>query len=129
MDRPWPFAIDPTSPVPPYEQLRTQVLDGVRAGTFPPGAQLPTVRRLAEELGIAPNTVARSYRELERDEVIETRGRNGSFIAATGDATHRQAQAAASAFAERVRQLRLPEDEAIELVRRALAHSPHRNGE
>lgn len=128
MDGRWPFRIDAASPVPPYEQLRVQVLEGVRAGTFPPGAQLPTVRRLAEELGIAPNTVARSYRELERDEVIETRGRNGSFIAATGDATQRQAAAAASVYAERIRQLRLPEDEAVELVRRALALSPHRNG-
>jgi DNA-binding transcriptional regulator YhcF (GntR family) len=128
MDGPWPFAIDAASPVPPYEQLRVQVLDGVRAGTFPPGAQLPTVRRLAEQLGIAPNTVARSYRELERDEVIETRGRNGSFIAATGDVAQRQGLAAATAYAERIRQLRLPEDEAVELVRRALALSPHRNG-
>ncbi len=128
MDGRWPFRIDAASPVPPYEQLRVQVLEGVRAGTFAPGAQLPTVRRLAEELGIAPNTVARSYRELERDEVIETRGRNGSFIASTGDATQRQAAAAAAAYAERIRQLRLPEDEAVELVRRALAHSPHPNG-
>jgi DNA-binding transcriptional regulator YhcF (GntR family) len=127
MERPSPFTIDPASAVPPYEQLRVQILEGVRAGTLPPGTQLPTVRRLAEELGIAPNTVARSYRELERDEVIETRGRHGSFIAA-GDATQRQAVAAAAAYAERMRQLQLPEDEALELVRRALTHSPHRNG-
>ncbi len=123
MDGRWPFSIDSASSVPPYEQLRVQVLEGVRSGAFPPGAQLPTVRRLAEQLGIAPNTVARSYRELERDEVIETRGRNGSFIASTGDATQRQAAVAAAAYAERIRQLHLPEDEAVELVRRALAHS------
>ena len=128
MTGPLAFAIDAASAVPPYEQLRVQILEGVRTGALSPGAQLPTVRRLAEELGIAPNTVARSYRELERDEVIETRGRNGSFIAATGDATQRQAAAAASAYAERIRQLRLPEDEAVELVRRALAHSPRRDG-
>lgn len=127
MERPLPFTIDAASSVPPYEQLRVQVIEGVRAGTLPPGAQLPTVRRLAEHLGIAPNTVARSYRELERDEVIETRGRHGSFVAA-GDATQRQAVAAASAYAERIRQLRLPEDEAVELVRRALAHSAPANG-
>ena len=128
MTGPLAFAIDAASAVPPYEQLRVQILEGVRTGALSPGTQLPTVRRLAEELGIAPNTVARSYRELERDEVIETRGRNGSFIAATGDATQRQAAAAASAYAERIRQLRLPEDEAVELVRRALAHSPRRDG-
>jgi DNA-binding transcriptional regulator YhcF (GntR family) len=126
MERPSPFSIDAASAVPPYEQLRVQILESVRAGTLPPGTQLPTVRRLAEELGIAPNTVARSYRELERDEVIETRGRHGSFIAA-GDATQRQAVAAAAAYAERIRQLRLPDDEALELVRRALFHFPHSN--
>jgi len=129
MDRPRQFIIDATSPVPPYEQLRVQILEGVRTGALPPGGQLPTVRRLAEELGIAPNTVARSYRELERDEVIETRGRNGSFISSAGDAAQRQAAAAAATFAERIRQLRLPEDEALELVRRALAHFPHRQGD
>jgi DNA-binding transcriptional regulator YhcF (GntR family) len=128
MNAPLPFAIDGASAVPPYEQLRVQILEGVKAGSLPPGTQLPTVRRLAEELGIAPNTVARSYRELERDEVIETRGRNGSFIAASGDATQRQATAAAAAYADRIRQLRLPADEAVELVRRALAQSPRRNG-
>ena len=128
MDGHWPFRIDAASPVPPYEQLRVQVLEGVRAGTFQPGAQLPTVRRLAEELGIAPNTVARRSRKRERGELSETRGRNGSFSAAPGAATQRQAVAAASLYAERIRQLRLPEDEAVELVRRALALSPHRNG-
>ncbi|WP_165067320.1 GntR family transcriptional regulator [Marisediminicola senii] len=114
------LVIDPSSATPPYEQLRVQVIDAVRAGTLVPGTKLPTVRRLAEDLGIAPNTVARSYRELERDEVIETRGRNGSFIAATGDAEHRQAQLAATAYVERVRQLRLGTDEALALVRAAL---------
>ena len=122
------LTLDPASAVPTFLQLRAQLIDRVRSGELKPGTRIPTVRALAEELGIAPNTVARSYRELERDEVIETRGRNGSFIAATGDATQRQAAAAASAYAERIRQLRLPEDEAVELVRRALAHSPRRDG-
>lgn len=114
------LVIDPASSVPPFEQLRAQVIEAVRTGELVAGAKLPTVRRLAGDLGIAPNTVARSYRELERDEVIETRGRNGSFIAATGDATHRQAQAAATAYAERIRQLRVTPAEGLELVRTAL---------
>ncbi|MHC5794613.1 GntR family transcriptional regulator [Lacisediminihabitans sp. FW035] len=112
--------VDPGSSVPPYEQLRVQVIDAVAAGTVAPGAKLPTVRGLADALGIAPNTVARSYRELERDAVIETRGRAGTFIAASGDATTRQAQEAAAAFAARIRQLRLDPAEAVELVRAAL---------
>ena len=112
--------VDQHSPTPPYEQLRVQVLEGVRTGTLSPGDKLPTVRRLAEDLGLAPNTVARAYRELELDEVIETRGRLGSFIAATGDPTHRQAQLAAVAYAERTRALGLPAHEALEIVTRAL---------
>lgn len=114
------FTVDPASSVPPFEQVRAQVIDAVAAGSLKPGAKLPTVRSLAGDLGVAPNTVARSYRELERDGVIETRGRNGSFVAATGDATRREAQAAAAAFAERIRQLRIEPEDALVLVRAAL---------
>jgi DNA-binding transcriptional regulator YhcF (GntR family) len=113
--------VDPGSPVPPYEQLRVQVIDAVAARAMVAGAKLPTVRGLADALGIAPNTVARSYRELERDAVIETRGRAGSYIAASGDATQRQAQDAAAVFAARIRQLRVDPADALELVRAALA--------
>jgi DNA-binding transcriptional regulator YhcF (GntR family) len=78
------------------------------------------VRQLAHDLGLAPNTVARAYRDLERSEIIETRGRHGSFIAASGDATHKQAIEAARVFALRVRELGVPVPEAIELVSSAL---------
>ena len=114
------YSIDPTSKVPPFEQLRAQVIEAIRDGTLTPGARLPTIRTLADELGVAPNTVARSYRELESDEMIETRGRSGSFVSVTGDATQRQAQAAAIAYAQRMRQLRVDPGAAIELVRAAL---------
>jgi DNA-binding transcriptional regulator YhcF (GntR family) len=114
------LTIDQHSPVPPFEQLRVQVIEAVRSGAMAPGDKLPTVRRLAEDLGLAANTVARAYRELEHDEVIETRGRLGSFIAATGDATHRQAQLAAAAYAERVRALGVGTDDALAMVRAAL---------
>jgi DNA-binding transcriptional regulator YhcF (GntR family) len=113
-------AVDLGSSVPPYEQVRMQVIEAVDRGSVVAGAKLPTVRTLADALGIAPNTVARSYRELKRDAVIETRGRAGSFIAASGDATQRQAQEAAAVFAARIHQLRLDPAEALELVRAAL---------
>ena len=114
------LAIDATSATPPFEQLRAQIIAAVRDGSLVPGARLPTVRKLAGELGLAANTVARTYRELERDEIIETRGRHGSFIAATGDATHKQAQLAASAFAERMLQLGIPADDALAMITAAL---------
>lgn len=114
------FRIDASSAVPPFEQLREQIRSAAADGSLPVGAKLPTVRALADQLGIATNTVARSYRELEQDEVIETRGRNGSFIAAFGDASHRQAQLAADTFARRIRQLQVDPDAAIDLAKAAL---------
>lgn len=114
------LVVDPNSTTAPFEQIRMQVIDAVRSGALTPGDKLPTVRRLAEDLGLAPNTVARSYRALEQDEVIETRGRLGSFIAATGDATHRQLQVAAVAYADRAKSLGVPADEALAIVRAAL---------
>jgi len=118
------LTIDEHSPTTPFEQLRQQVVDAVRTGTAAPGDKLPTVRRLADELGLAPNTVARAYRELEQGEVIETRGRLGSFIAATGDPTRRQAQRAAAEFAERMRGLGLDAQDALALAAAALGIRP-----
>lgn len=114
------LVVDPQSSVPPYEQVRSGVIALVQSGALVAGSKLPTVRALAHELGLATNTVARAYRELETERVIETRGRNGSFVLASGDSIHRDAQAAARAYAERVAQLGIPRDEALALVAAAL---------
>lgn len=114
------LVIDPTSATPPFEQLRAQVIAAVRTGEMSPGQKLPTVRGLAADLGLATNTVARAYRELEHDEVIETRGRQGSFVSATGDATQRHLQLAARAFADRAAQLGIAPEEARRVVSAAL---------
>ncbi|MET8245371.1 GntR family transcriptional regulator [Streptomyces sp. NPDC005202] len=105
---------------PPYEQVRAQISEQARSGALPVGYRLPTVRGLAESLGLAANTVAKAYRALEADGVIETRGRNGTFVAAAGSAAEREAAAAARAYAERVRRLGLDEDAALAAVRDAL---------
>lgn len=104
----------------PYEQLRAQIAEGARAGRLPVGFKLPTVRGLAEELGLAANTVAKAYRALEGDGVIETRGRNGTFVAAAGDSAAREAAAAAQAFADRAHRLGLSQGEATAAVGEAL---------
>ncbi|MFF5446582.1 GntR family transcriptional regulator [Streptomyces sp. NPDC012888] len=104
----------------PYEQLRAQIAERARSGGLPAGYKLPTVRGLAEELGLAANTVAKAYRALEADGVIETRGRHGTFVAAAGDATAREAAAAAQAYAERARRLGLTFDEAVSTAVEAL---------
>ncbi|MCS5717500.1 GntR family transcriptional regulator [Herbiconiux sp. CPCC 205763] len=97
-----------------------RIRDAVASGELAAGVRLPTVRALAAELGLAVNTVARSYRELETDALIETRGRLGSFVAATGSPAHRELQAAARAFADRAESLGVDPTEALDLARAAL---------
>ncbi|MFI6208649.1 GntR family transcriptional regulator [Streptomyces sp. NPDC051041] len=104
----------------PYEQLRAQISEQARSGALPVGYRLPTVRGLAESLGLAANTVAKAYRALEADGVIETRGRHGTFVAAAGTAAERELAAAAQAYAERARRLGLGQDAALAAVRDAL---------
>jgi DNA-binding transcriptional regulator YhcF (GntR family) len=74
------LTIDPAAPVPPYEQLRQQITALVLANALAPGDRLPSIRQLANDLGIAGGTVARAYRELEADGVVATRGRHGTLI-------------------------------------------------
>jgi DNA-binding transcriptional regulator YhcF (GntR family) len=105
------------APDPPYQQIRAQIAAQVAAGELPPGARLPSVRALAEELGLATNTVARAYRELEHSGVVSTRGRNGTVV--TGDGRDRAAKEAAATYADVMRALGVRQDEALELVRRA----------
>ncbi|WP_345009729.1 GntR family transcriptional regulator [Streptomyces shaanxiensis] len=105
----------------PYEQVRAQISEQARSGVLPVGYRLPTVRGLAESLGLAANTVAKAYRALESDGVIETRGRNGTFVAAAaGSAAERELASAAQAYVERARRLGLPETDALAAVRDAL---------
>lgn len=114
------ISIDTSSATPPFEQLRVQLMDQIKSGQLAGGARLPTVRKLAEDLGLAPNTVARTYRELESDGFIATRGRNGSFVTPQGDPAHQQAQEAARAFSERIRKLGISAADALTYVTAAL---------
>lgn len=111
------LVIDATSGNPPYDQIRKQIAQRVASGELPPGTRLPTVRALAESLGVAPNTVARAYRELEHSGVVTTRGRHGTIV--NGDERDRAAKEAASAYADAMGALGVRQDEALELVRRA----------
>lgn len=72
--------IDQHSAVPPYEQLREQITTLVLAGALTPSDRLPTIRQLANDLGLAGGTVARAYRELESDGVVTTHGRHGTRV-------------------------------------------------
>lgn len=112
------ITIDITLAEPPYDQVKRQISQLVAAGELRPGDKLPTVRRLAADLDLAPNTVARAYRELEAAGVLDTRGRAGTFI--TGDERSRAARQAAVEYAQRARELGLSPQEALGLVERSL---------
>src|SRR6202034_2308619 len=75
------FALDLHSGVPVYRQLIDQVRGGIASGTLTAGDQLPTVRQLAVDLAINPNTVLRAYRELELGGMLETHQGTGTFVA------------------------------------------------
>lgn len=108
------FRIDPHASVPPYDQLKQAVIADVDAGKLAAGTKLPTVRALAAELGLAPNTVARAYRELEALGVLDTRGRSGTFV--SGDGVERAAREAAAAYLARLADLGLTRADAIALL-------------
>ncbi len=74
------FRRDMASGVPVYRQIIDQILGGIAAGTLGPGDQLPTVRQLAVDLAINPNTVVRAYRELEIRGVLSTQQGVGTFV-------------------------------------------------
>ncbi|AXK34019.1 GntR family transcriptional regulator [Streptomyces armeniacus] len=114
------IGIDTGAAEAPYEQLRAQIAEQARGGTLPVGYRLPTVRGLAGELGLAANTVAKAYRALEADGVVETRGRNGTFVAAAGAAADRELAEAAQAYARRARRLGLDRAAARAAVEDAL---------
>lgn len=98
------LSVDGKSSTAIFEQLRVGVIGAVRDGRLPAGARLPTVRELAGDLGLAVNTVARTYRELETAGIVETRGRQGTFVARR-DPTDAAMAAAARVYADTARAL------------------------
>jgi DNA-binding transcriptional regulator YhcF (GntR family) len=120
--------VDPSSSLAPYEQIRTQIVEMASADVVADGQRLPTIRQLAGDLGLADGTVARAYRELEREGWIQTRGRHGSFVARPPsippidrDGAIRDA---ATAFARRVAQTGSDPQRALKLAREALRSLP-----
>ena len=114
--------IDPESPVPPYEQIRSQIATMATTGVLREGTRLPSIRQLAADLGLAGGTVARAYRELEQAGVILTRGRHGTYVGAARPpaAADGELDAAAQVFAVRAIQLGADRTLALETVRRAM---------
>src|SRR5579875_2947853 len=108
--------IDHESSVAPYEQVRSQIAERIRTGELVIGTRLPTVRQLAGDLGLAVNTVARAYRELEQSGLVQSRGRAGTFVS-TSDLAKARVEAAAQSYARVIRAAGVPVDEAIRVLR------------
>jgi GntR family transcriptional regulator len=118
------FRLNPSSGVPIYLQLMEQIKHATETGALKSGDQLPTIRRLAEDLVMNPNTVVRAYRELQHEGVIELRHGSGAFVselAASHAPVTRKAQTIVQAALERLMALGLTEDEARRLFENELA--------
>jgi GntR family transcriptional regulator len=120
------FRPNPSLGVPIYLQLMEQVKHAIETGALRPGDQLPGMRPLAEELVINPNTVAKAYRELEHDGVIELRHGAGAFVAGTAGAKKatdnvRAGQAVVAAAIEKLRARGVTDEEIRRLFEAELA--------
>ena len=125
-------SIDPKSAVPIYRQITDQVRWRVAAGVFAPGDKLPSVRDLATQLLVNPNTIAKVYRDLERDGLLETRRGDGTYISAGASALaeserSRIVEDRLRSIARDIRAFGLSTQAAMDLFRRILSgESPHR---
>lgn len=118
--------VETASPVPPFEQIRTQIMTMIASGVLPKGTRLPTIRQLAADLELAGGTVARAYRELEAAGAIVTKGRHGTFVEldgasrSEGDHKKQLLRDAARAFALQVTQIGATPAESLAEAEKAL---------
>lgn len=120
------FRLNQSSGVPLYLQLMEQVKHAVETGALQEGDQLPTIRSLAEELVMNPNTVVRAYRELEHEGVLELKHGSGAFIKESGVSRARlihKAQAVVQSAVERLTVMGLTEDELRRVFENELAQA------
>jgi len=110
-------------PEPPYVQIRAQITRLISAGKLVEGTPLPTIRQLAGDLGLANNTVARAYRELEADGLIRSHGRRGTVVSGLTATRAQPAQVTQEVrdFVERTRALGLDASTTLRLVSDALS--------
>lgn len=117
------IVIDRSSSRAPFSQVISQIAAAVGTGDLEVGARLPPVRDLAAQLGVAPGTVARAYRELEISGLVDTRGRHGTYVSdpEMERTVHRRRLAdLAATYARTATQFGIRPSEAIDLVDQAL---------
>ena len=117
--------LDEASPVPPFEQLRVQLRAAIVSGGLAAGAPLPTIRQLAADLALAPNTVARAYRALEEEGLVVSQGRRGTTVAhaarGTAAARRQAIDQATTRYLAELRHLGAGVDDAVAALRRLAA--------
>ena len=119
------IVVDEHAAEPPFEQVRAQLAGLIATGRLLPGDRLPTVRALAAELGLAANTVARAFKELEAAGLVETRSRAGTTVASGRHTADVALGVLAGRYAAAARDAGVDAASAIDLVRAAFASRPH----
>src|SRR5580704_17110811 len=119
------FRINQSAGVPLYIQLMEQVKHAVELGALREGDQLPTIRKVARDLVVNPNTVARAYRELEHEGVLDLKHGTGAFVKGSGGRVRllRQAHATIRGTIDRLASLDLTEDEIRRVLESELAEA------
>lgn len=113
--------VDLDSPTPPYEQVRAQLSILIGSGRLPEGHRLPSIRQLANDLGLAPGTIGRVYRELESQGLVASRVRTGTVVlphrSARAQVTRAQLDDAALGYAAAAHRLGADLDAAVARLR------------
>ncbi|MCB0908565.1 MAG: GntR family transcriptional regulator [Nocardioidaceae bacterium] len=112
--------VDTLAATPPYEQVRSQLAGLIRTGVLRPGERLPVVRVLAADLGVATNTIARAYRELEAGGLVTTRRRIGTVVQAVPAPAPTDLQLQVKQLVADAREAGLADEEIVDLVRGTL---------
>ncbi len=115
--------LDAKNSLPPYEQIRTQIRALIDSGELRIGDRLPPIRRLASELDVAAGTVARAYRELEAENVLETKTRSGTTVADTAIQKDLAAAQAAQTYLAALASLGLDSASALTTLREVMKAS------
>ena len=123
------ITVDLADPVPPFEQIRRQLSSLIAVSVLEPGSRLPTVRSLAADLGIAAGTVARAYKELEQQGLIESRRRNGTVVVGPPQVPHGTVRGDAAVMAavdgliRTAREAGIGDESLVDLLRGRLAQT------
>ena len=115
------ITVDTADKTAPYQQVRQQILIAIAKGKLKAGTKLPSVRALAEQLGLAVNTAAKVYKELEAGGAVVTRGRHGTIVQASDDEGSVAVDDAASEFAAVATRWGVSEKVAVQYVKAAFS--------